>query len=64
MSLPGLLRPTGLVLEVRPDATQWDGRYVHNSWLQETPKPLIQATWGNVILVSRALARERGALEW
>ncbi len=50
----------GLVVEVRPDATQWDSRYAHNSWLQETPKPLIQVTWGNVVLVSPALAKERG----
>jgi Fe-S-cluster-containing dehydrogenase component len=49
-----------LAIEVRPDATQWDGRYAHNSWLQETPKPLLQVTWGNVVLVSPALAKERG----
>jgi molybdopterin-containing oxidoreductase family iron-sulfur binding subunit len=49
-----------LALEVRPDATLWDGRYTFNAWLQETPKPLIQATWGNAILVSPALAKERG----
>jgi molybdopterin-containing oxidoreductase family iron-sulfur binding subunit len=59
VSLPQVPSSDGLVVEVRPDATQWDGRYLHNSWLQETPKPLIQATWGNVILVSPALARER-----
>jgi molybdopterin-containing oxidoreductase family iron-sulfur binding subunit len=60
VSLPETPSSDGLVLEVRPDATQWDGRYAHNAWLQETPKPLIQVTWGNVILVSPALAKERG----
>jgi molybdopterin-containing oxidoreductase family iron-sulfur binding subunit len=50
----------GLILEARPDATLWDGRYAHNAWLQETPKPLIQATWSNVILLSPSLAKERG----
>ena len=59
VSVPAAPSSDGLVVEVRPDATQWDGRYAHNTWLQETPKPLIQATWGNVILVSPALARER-----
>ncbi|HEY2872785.1 MAG TPA: 4Fe-4S dicluster domain-containing protein, partial [Reyranella sp.] len=59
VSLPALSSSDGFALEVRPDATQWDGRYAHNTWLQETPKPLIQATWANVILVSPALAKER-----
>jgi molybdopterin-containing oxidoreductase family iron-sulfur binding subunit len=59
ITLPDLEPPDGLTVDVRPDATIWDGRYAHNAWLQETPKPLTKATWGNVILVSPALARER-----
>jgi molybdopterin-containing oxidoreductase family iron-sulfur binding subunit len=37
---------------IRPDSTVWDGRYTNNAWLQELPKPLLQLTWDNAILVS------------
>jgi molybdopterin-containing oxidoreductase family iron-sulfur binding subunit len=49
----------GLTIDMRPDATIWDGRFANNAWLQETPKPLTKITWGNVILLSPALAAER-----
>jgi Fe-S-cluster-containing dehydrogenase component len=32
---------------------------VRNAWLQETPRPLTKVTWGNVVLVSPALAKEQ-----
>ncbi|MDW6023544.1 TAT-variant-translocated molybdopterin oxidoreductase [Mesorhizobium sp. BAC0120] len=50
---------TGLTVVFRPDPTIWDGRFASNPWLQETPKQLTKITWGNVILVSPALAKER-----
>jgi MoCo/4Fe-4S cofactor protein with predicted Tat translocation signal len=50
----------GLSIVFRPDPTIWDGRFADNAWLQETPKPLSKVTWGNVALVSPALARARG----
>ncbi|MFL5815160.1 MAG: TAT-variant-translocated molybdopterin oxidoreductase [Bdellovibrionia bacterium] len=37
---------------IRPDSTVWDGRYANNAWLQELPKPLLQLTWDNAILIS------------
>ncbi|MEN2976501.1 Fe-S-cluster-containing hydrogenase (plasmid) [Tistrella bauzanensis] len=51
---------SGLHLELRPDPTIWDGRYAENAWLQETPKPHTKLTWGNVLMISPALAAERG----
>lgn len=37
---------------IRPDSTLWDGRYANNGWLQELPKPLLQLTWDNAVLMS------------
>ncbi|MDN5850227.1 MAG: 4Fe-4S dicluster domain-containing protein, partial [Nitrococcus sp.] len=48
-----------LVLQLRPDPAIWDGRYANNGWLQELPRPLTKMTWGNVLLVSPALAEAR-----
>ena len=45
----------------RPDSTVWDGQFANNGWLQELPKPLTTLTWGNVILISPALAQRFGA---
>jgi molybdopterin-containing oxidoreductase family iron-sulfur binding subunit len=41
---------------IRPDPTIWDGRYANNGWLQELPKPLLQLTWSNAVLLSPATA--------
>jgi molybdopterin-containing oxidoreductase family iron-sulfur binding subunit len=48
----------GELVEVmfRPDPCIYDGRYLNNSWLQETPKPLSRTTWDNVAMVSPAMA--------
>jgi molybdopterin-containing oxidoreductase family iron-sulfur binding subunit len=51
--------PGGITALMRADPTIWDGRFFHNAWLQELPKPLTKITWGNAILVSPALATER-----
>ncbi len=44
--------PNGLEISFRPDPTIYDGRFVNNAWLQETPKPLTRNTWDNVAMVS------------
>jgi molybdopterin-containing oxidoreductase family iron-sulfur binding subunit len=40
----------------RPDPCIYDGRFVNNGWLQETPKPLTRVTWDNVAMISPAMA--------
>jgi MoCo/4Fe-4S cofactor protein with predicted Tat translocation signal len=47
----------------RPDPTIYDGRYLNNAWLQETPKPLSRNTWDNVAYISPAMARRMGFFE-
>ncbi|MBE7185712.1 MAG: 4Fe-4S dicluster domain-containing protein [Methylobacterium mesophilicum] len=51
---------SGPTLLFRPDPTVWDGRFAQNAWLQELPEPISKISWGNAVLVSSALARERG----
>lgn len=41
----------------RPDAAVWDGRFFHNAWLHELPRPLTKICWGNAALVSPATAK-------
>jgi molybdopterin-containing oxidoreductase family iron-sulfur binding subunit len=55
----------GEVVEVtfRPDPTIYDGRYLNNGWLQETPKPMSRNTWDNVAMISPAMAQRLGLLE-
>jgi molybdopterin-containing oxidoreductase family iron-sulfur binding subunit len=49
----------GEIVEVmfRPDPTIYDGSFVNNGWLQETPKPLSRTTWDNVAMISPAMAQ-------
>src|SRR5262249_13958406 len=44
----------------RPDPSIYDGRFAHNGWLQELPKPLTKITSGNAIEVSPATAERYG----
>jgi molybdopterin-containing oxidoreductase family iron-sulfur binding subunit len=44
----------------RPDPSIYDGRFAHNGWLQELPKPLSKLTWGNAVEISPATAERLG----
>ena len=57
-ALPPAPASSGNAIEVnfRPDPTIYDGRFVNNAWLQETPKPLTRNTWDNVAMISPAMA--------
>ncbi|HYI96925.1 MAG TPA: TAT-variant-translocated molybdopterin oxidoreductase [Bryobacteraceae bacterium] len=41
-----------------PSWSVFDGRFVNNAWLQETPDPMTKLTWDNAALVSQATARK------
>jgi len=47
----------------RPDPTIFDGSFVNNPWLQETPKPLSRSTWDNVAYISYDMAHRMGFYE-
>ena len=42
----------GWEIVFRPDPSIYDGRYVNNGWLQETPKPITKLTWDNAVMMS------------
>ncbi len=52
----------GLVLQMRPDPSVWDGRFANNGWLQELPRPMTKLTWDNAAILSPETA-ERSGLE-
>jgi MoCo/4Fe-4S cofactor protein with predicted Tat translocation signal len=52
--------PRAIEVSFRPDPTIYDGSFVNNGWLQETPKPLTRNTWDNVAMISPAMAKAWG----
>jgi MoCo/4Fe-4S cofactor protein with predicted Tat translocation signal len=40
----------------KPDYSVYDGRFVNNGWLQESPDPITKLTWDNAALISRKTA--------
>ena len=57
---PSTEESSGISIEavIKPDPTIWDGRYSNNAWLQELPKPVLQLTWGNAVILSPATAKK------
>jgi molybdopterin-containing oxidoreductase family iron-sulfur binding subunit len=53
-------RHAGLTAVIQPDESAWDGRFVHNAWLQELPRPVTKVTWTNVVRIAPRLAEEHG----
>jgi MoCo/4Fe-4S cofactor protein with predicted Tat translocation signal len=51
---------SGLEIIFRRDFTIYDGRFANNGWLQELPKPMMQITWDNPVLVSANTAKQLG----
>jgi molybdopterin-containing oxidoreductase family iron-sulfur binding subunit len=59
-ALPTPPTMSGLEVNFRRDATVYDGRFVNNGWLQETPKPMTKLTWDNAALVAPRTAEQLG----
>lgn len=59
-ALPAPPESQGIEVAFRPDPCIYDGRFVNNGWLQETPKPLARVTWDNVAMISPAMAAKLG----
>jgi MoCo/4Fe-4S cofactor protein with predicted Tat translocation signal len=52
--------PNGIEVNIRPDATIWDGAWANNAWLQEMPKPITTMTWDNAIWIGPETAQRLG----
>jgi molybdopterin-containing oxidoreductase family iron-sulfur binding subunit len=50
--------PSAIEVSFRPDPTIYDGSFVNNAWLQETPKPLSRTTWDNVAMISPRMVHD------
>jgi molybdopterin-containing oxidoreductase family iron-sulfur binding subunit len=61
-ALPPFVASDPNVAEVsfRPDPTIYDGSFINNAWLQETPKPLSRNTWDNIAMISPKMAQDWG----
>ena len=52
--------PNAVEVSFRPDPTIYDGSFINNAWLQETPKPLSRGTWDNIAMISPKMAQDWG----
>jgi hypothetical protein len=59
---PAQPRAGELEIVFRPDAATLDGRYAHNGWLIELPRPFTRLSWDNVALMSPATAGPLGVV--
>jgi MoCo/4Fe-4S cofactor protein with predicted Tat translocation signal len=50
---------SGIEVGFYPSSSAWDGRFVNNGWLQETPDPVTKLVWGNAAMISPKMARDR-----
>ncbi len=48
--------PNAIALNIRPDASIYDGQFSNNGWLQELPKPMNKLTWDNAIQIGPKMA--------
>src|SRR5690606_33150965 len=42
------------------DASIYDGRWIDNGWLQESPDPISKLTWDNAVLIAPKTAKDLG----
>ncbi|TGK44122.1 TAT-variant-translocated molybdopterin oxidoreductase [Leptospira andrefontaineae] len=52
--------PAGIRLALYETSSIGDGRAANNSLLQELPDPVTKVTWDNYVVISPALAKEKG----
>src|SRR4029077_4313492 len=50
---------SGMEIAFVPSASAWDGRYANNGWMQEAPDPISKLVWGNALLISPKMARDK-----
>jgi len=53
-------RADSLEIIFATDASIYDGRYIDNAWLQESPDPISKLTWDNAALIAPKTAKALG----
>ncbi|MBC8128368.1 MAG: TAT-variant-translocated molybdopterin oxidoreductase [Gloeobacteraceae cyanobacterium ES-bin-144] len=56
----GLANKDALQVIFATDSSVYDGRWIDNGWLQESPDPISKLTWDNAALIAPATAKELG----
>jgi MoCo/4Fe-4S cofactor protein with predicted Tat translocation signal len=54
--IPSGADKNAIELNIRRDATIYDGQFSNNGWLQELPKPMTKLTWDNAVLIGPKMA--------
>ena len=59
-AVPAAPAANGIEVGFVPSASAWDGRFANNAWMQEAADPITKLVWGNAVLISPAMARDKG----
>jgi molybdopterin-containing oxidoreductase family iron-sulfur binding subunit len=52
--------PEAVEVVLTPDAGVYDGRYINNAWLQESPDPITKLSWDNAAWIGSVTFRSLG----
>lgn len=63
ISLPKAASSTRLELVFATDSSTYDGRFIDNAWLQESPDPVTKLTWDNAAQISPKTAKDLGIFD-
>lgn len=58
--IPTLPKPDAMEIVLTPDSAVWDGRYINNAWLQESPDPITKLAWDNAAWIGSVTFRSLG----
>jgi len=57
---PAAPTPEAMEIVLTPDAGVYDGRYINNAWLQESPDPITKLAWDNAAWIGSVTFRSLG----
>jgi molybdopterin-containing oxidoreductase family iron-sulfur binding subunit len=57
---PAAPTPEAVEVVLTPDAGVYDGRYINNAWLQESPDPITKLSWDNAAWIGSVTFRSLG----
>lgn len=58
--VPAAPKPEAMEIVLTPDSAVWDGRYINNAWLQESPDPITKLAWDNAAWIGSVTFRSLG----
>ncbi len=58
--IPVAPKAEAVEIVLTPDSAVWDGRYINNAWLQESPDPITKLAWDNAAWIGSVTFRSLG----